>query len=53
MRCEMFLKEAPLSQQAKADYERLVTEKKDYLPGLELGREKGPPRPNELQQLFD
>ena len=31
---QMFLKEAPLSQQAKADYERLLTEEKDYLPNL-------------------
>jgi spermidine dehydrogenase len=29
-----FLKEAPLSDQAKADYERLVTQKKDYFAGL-------------------
>ena len=31
---QMFLKETPLSEQARADYERLLTEKKDYLPGL-------------------
>ena len=35
-----FLKEAPLSDQAKADYERLVTEKKDYLPGLSSNEKK-------------
>ncbi len=37
---EAFLKEAPLSEQAKADYERLVTERKDYLPGLSLDEKK-------------
>jgi spermidine dehydrogenase len=31
---ETFLKEAPLSDQAKADFERLLRDKKDYLPGL-------------------
>ena len=31
---EMFLKEAPLSEPAKADYERLITGERDYLPGL-------------------
>ncbi len=31
---EVFLKDAPLSEQAKADFTRLLTEKKDYLPGL-------------------
>jgi spermidine dehydrogenase len=31
---EMFLKEAPLSEPAKADYERLLTGERDYLPGL-------------------
>src|SRR5579862_1744117 len=35
-----FLKQAPLSDQAKADYERLVTEKKDYLPGLSSDEKK-------------
>jgi len=35
-----FLREAPLSSQAKADYERLVTEKKDYLPGLSSHEKK-------------
>jgi spermidine dehydrogenase len=35
-----FLKDAPLSQQARADYERLVTEKKDYLPGLSSDEKK-------------
>jgi spermidine dehydrogenase len=29
-----FLKDAPLSGQAKQDFQRLYTEKKDYLPGL-------------------
>jgi spermidine dehydrogenase len=37
-----FLREAPLSSQAKADYDRLVTE---------IAREKSPPRADELQQL--
>ena len=37
---EMFLKEAPLSQEAKADYARLLTEKKDYLPGLSSDEKK-------------
>ncbi len=37
---EMFLKEAPLSEQAKADYTRLLTEKKDYLPGLTSDEKK-------------
>jgi spermidine dehydrogenase len=36
----MFLQEAPLSQVAKADYKRLVTEKKDYLPGLTSDEKK-------------
>ena len=31
---ETFLKEAPLSDQAKADFERLLRDKKDFLPGL-------------------
>ena len=29
-----FLKEAPLSAKAKGDFQRLLTEKKDYFPGL-------------------
>lgn len=37
---EMFLQEAPLSDSAKADYRRLVTEKKDYLPGLTSDEKK-------------
>ena len=37
---ERFLKEAPLSQQAVADYERLLTGKKDYLPGLSSDEKK-------------
>jgi spermidine dehydrogenase len=37
---EMFLKEAPLSEEAKADYSRLLTEKKDYLPGLSSDEKK-------------
>jgi len=37
---QRFLNEAPLSSQAKADYERLVTEKKDYLPGLSSDEKK-------------
>jgi spermidine dehydrogenase len=37
---ERFLKEAPFSPQAKADYERLVTDKKDYLPGLSSDEKK-------------
>jgi spermidine dehydrogenase len=37
---ESFLSEAPLSPQAKADYKRLVTEKKDYLPGLSSDEKK-------------
>jgi spermidine dehydrogenase len=35
-----FLKEAPLSDQAKADYERLLKEKEDYLPGLSSDEKK-------------
>jgi spermidine dehydrogenase len=35
-----FLKEAPLSDQAKADYERLLKEKEDYLPGLSSDQKK-------------
>jgi spermidine dehydrogenase len=37
---ESFLKEAPLSPQAKADYERLLTGKQDYLPGLTSAERK-------------
>jgi len=38
----------------RRDYERLVTEQKDYLFGFEFQDEKkGPPRPNELQQLLE
>ncbi|MBZ5652142.1 MAG: NAD(P)-binding protein [Acidobacteriia bacterium] len=37
---EMFLQEAPLSESAKADYRRLVTEKTDYLPGLSSEEKK-------------
>jgi spermidine dehydrogenase len=37
---QKFLKEAALSQQAKVDYQRLVTEKKDYLPGLTSDEKK-------------
>jgi spermidine dehydrogenase len=36
----MFLQEAPLSEVAKADYKRLITEKKDYLPGLTSDEKK-------------
>ena len=35
-----FLQEAPFSDQAKADYERLVTEQKDYLFGLNSDEKK-------------
>jgi len=37
---DLFLKEAPLSEPAKADYVRLLTEKKDYLPGLTSDEKK-------------
>jgi spermidine dehydrogenase len=37
---EAFLKEAPLSEQAQADYNRLATERKDYLPGLSSDEKK-------------
>jgi spermidine dehydrogenase len=37
---EVFLKEAPFSEQAKADYARLLTEKRDYLPGLTSDEKK-------------
>jgi spermidine dehydrogenase len=36
----MFLKEAPLSEQAKLDYDRLATQRKDYLPGLSSDEKK-------------
>jgi spermidine dehydrogenase len=35
-----FLSEAPLSAQAKQDYQRLCQEKKDYLPGLSSDEKK-------------
>ncbi|MCU1296980.1 MAG: hypothetical protein JWO91_1258 [Acidobacteriaceae bacterium] len=35
-----FMADAPLSDQAKKDYERLHTEKKDYLPGLSSDEKK-------------
>jgi spermidine dehydrogenase len=35
-----FLAEAPLSEQAKKDYQRLHQEKKDYLPGLNSNEKK-------------
>ena len=37
---QAFLKEAPLSDKAKQDFERLVGEKKDYLPGLTSDEKK-------------
>jgi spermidine dehydrogenase len=37
---DVFLKEAPLSEPAKADYARLLTDKKDYLPGLSSDEKK-------------
>ena len=37
---ESFRREAPLSDQAKADYQRLLTEQKDYLPGLSADEKK-------------
>jgi spermidine dehydrogenase len=37
---DSFLNEAPLSEQAKADYVRLVVEKNDYLPGLSSDEKK-------------
>jgi len=49
---EMFLKEAPLSEQAKADYTRLLTEKKDYLPGLTSDEKKARLSRMELQQFL-
>jgi spermidine dehydrogenase len=38
---ETFLKEAPLSPQAKADFQRLQSQEKDYLPGLTSAEKKG------------
>ncbi|MBZ5705085.1 MAG: NAD(P)-binding protein [Acidobacteriia bacterium] len=38
---EMFLKEAPLSDQAKADCQRLFGGDQDYLPGLSAEEKKG------------
>ena len=35
-----FLKDAPLSSQAKQDFQRLLTEKKDYMPGLSSDEKK-------------
>ncbi len=35
-----FLAEAPLSEQAKRDYQRLLQENKDYLPGLSSDEKK-------------
>ena len=37
---QAFLKDAPLSEQAKQDFVRLLTEKKDYLPGLTSDEKK-------------
>jgi spermidine dehydrogenase len=37
---QTFLKEAPLSVKAKQDFERLLSEKKDYLPGLSSDEKK-------------
>jgi spermidine dehydrogenase len=37
---EAFLKDAPFSEQAKAEFARLLTEKKDYLPGLSSDEKK-------------
>jgi len=37
---DVFLKEAPFSEQAKEDYRRLVAETKDYLPGLSSDEKK-------------
>src|SRR5208337_1322751 len=37
---QAFLKEAPLSEKAKQDFQRLLTEKKDYLPGLSSDEKK-------------
>jgi spermidine dehydrogenase len=35
-----FLKEAPLSAKAKEDFQRLLTEEKDYFPGLSSDEKK-------------
>ena len=35
-----FLKDAPLSDKAKQDFQRLLAEKKDYLPGLNSDQKK-------------
>lgn len=35
-----FLKEAPLSEKAKQDFQRLLTEEKDYFPGLSSDEKK-------------
>jgi spermidine dehydrogenase len=37
---QAFLREAPFSAGAKADFQRLLTEKKDYLPGLTSDEKK-------------
>jgi spermidine dehydrogenase len=37
---EIFLQEAPFSDSAKVDYERLASDKKDYLPGLSSDEKK-------------
>jgi spermidine dehydrogenase len=37
---EIFLREAPLSDTARADYKRLVIEKQDYLPSLSSDEKK-------------
>ncbi len=37
---EIFLKEAPLSEEGKIDYARLVSQEKDYLPGLSSDEKK-------------
>ena len=36
-----FLREAPLSAKAKEDFQRLLTEEKDYFPGLNSDEKKG------------
>jgi spermidine dehydrogenase len=37
---QTFLEDAPLSESAKADFQRLVMDKKDYLPGLTSDEKK-------------
>jgi spermidine dehydrogenase len=37
---ESFLKEAPLSAKAKQDFQRLITEERDYFPGLSSDEKK-------------